>query len=234
MPVIYSKLYIQTNRHDDVVILDDVYEHKWCHWYEYQDTYRDSWQATGSVSQLSGGLGSSTSTPVPAIGKPGTSPSLTPSTTELLYTAPDEQTHVAPRYKKVLCSGDIFSVVSGVSIPEPSAPTSWSATFTAATTDICTATAHGRANGDLVTVQTTTTLPAGLASTVVYQLVKIDADTFKLLNPSTDTIVDITSTGTGTHTITLVTPITLPANTAGLIRFPSTWEIGISTSDPRL
>jgi hypothetical protein len=234
MPVIYTKLYIQTNRHDDVVILDNVYEHKWCHWYEYQDTYRDSWLATGSVSHIAGGLGSSTAAPVPAIGKPGTSPASTPISSELLYTAPDEQTHVPPRYKKVLCSGDIFSIVSGVSIPEPTAPTSWSATFTAATTDICTATAHGRATGDLVTVQTTTTLPAGLASTVIYEFIKIDANTFTLRTQSTGAIVDITSTGTGTHTITLVTPITLPANTAGLIRFPSTWEIGISTSDPRV
>jgi hypothetical protein len=233
MPVIYTKLYIQTNRHDDVIILDDVYEHKWCHWYEYQDTYRDTgWTAIGQVPHKAGG--STAETTIPGIGKPGTSPAATPLLSEALYTAPDEQAHVPPRFKKVLITGDIFSIVDGVTIPEPTAPTSWSATFTAATTDICTATAHGRANGDLVTAQTTNTLPTGLSSNVIYEFIKIDADTFKLLNASTGTIVDISGTGTGTHTLTLVTPISLPANTAGLVRFPSTWEIGISTSDPRI
>lgn len=79
-------------------------------------------------------------------------------------------------------------------------------TFTAATTDICTATAHGLATGDRVRLTTTTTLPAGLSLATDYYVSKIDADTFKLATTRalavSGTFVDITGTGTGTHTIT--------------------------------
>jgi hypothetical protein len=79
-------------------------------------------------------------------------------------------------------------------------------TFTAATTDICTATAHGFKTGDRVRLTTTTTLPAGLAAATTYYVIYLTADTFKLA--STDalatagTAVDVTDTGTGTHTVT--------------------------------
>lgn len=78
-------------------------------------------------------------------------------------------------------------------------------TFTAATTDICTATAHGFETGDRVRVSSTTTLPAGLAAATTYYVIKLTADTFKLA--ATDalatagTAVDVTDTGTGTHSV---------------------------------
>ena len=78
-------------------------------------------------------------------------------------------------------------------------------TFTAATTDICTAAAHGFATGDRVRVSSTTTLPAGLAAATTYYVIKIDANTFKLAssdaNATAGTAVDVTDTGTGTHSI---------------------------------
>lgn len=86
------------------------------------------------------------------------------------------------------------------------------ATFTAATTDICTANAHGLENGDPVTVSSATTLPAGLTAGVVYYVIEETTNTFKLsaTRPATYTtgsvasppvpVVNITDTGTGAHT----------------------------------
>lgn len=83
-------------------------------------------------------------------------------------------------------------------------------TFTAATTDICTAVAHGLLTGDQVQVASATTLPAGLSAATYYYVYKLSADTFKLcttlaLAVAGGTYVDITDTGTGAHTITLKT-----------------------------
>lgn len=79
--------------------------------------------------------------------------------------------------------------------------------FTAASTDICTATAHGYETGDRVRVTTTAAdLPAGLAVDTTYYVIKLTADTFKLAssdaNATAGTAVDISDAGTGTHTIT--------------------------------
>jgi hypothetical protein len=80
-----------------------------------------------------------------------------------------------------------------------------SGTFTAATTDICTKTAHGFLTGSRVRLTTTTTLPAGLSTATDYYVIKSTADTFKLattrVNAIAGTAVDITDTGTGTHSI---------------------------------
>jgi hypothetical protein len=81
------------------------------------------------------------------------------------------------------------------------------ATFTAATTDIITANAHGLSNGDRVELTTTTTLPAGLSLNTIYYVMVLTANTFKLsIDSNTDgngTPVNITDTGTGTHTWTI-------------------------------
>lgn len=79
-------------------------------------------------------------------------------------------------------------------------------TFTAAATDICTATAHGLQTGDgPVQLTTTDTLPAGLALLTDYWIIRIDANTFYFAssraNALAGTAVDITDTGTGTHTL---------------------------------
>ncbi len=79
-------------------------------------------------------------------------------------------------------------------------------TFTAATTDICTATAHGLKTGDKVRVSTSSALPAGLSASTTYFVIYLTADTFKLAttdaNAVAGTAIDITDTGTGTHTVT--------------------------------
>ena len=78
--------------------------------------------------------------------------------------------------------------------------------FTAAVTDICTKAAHGYLTGLKVQLTTTTTLPAGLSLATDYFVIYLSANTFKLasslVNAQAGTAVDITDTGTGTHTIT--------------------------------
>ena len=78
--------------------------------------------------------------------------------------------------------------------------------FTAAVTDICTKSAHAFFTGLKVQLSTTTTLPAGLSLATDYFVIVIDADTFSLAvslaNALIGTAIDITTTGTGTHTIT--------------------------------
>ena len=61
-----------------------------------------------------------------------------------------------------------------------------SANFTAATTDVCTDTAHGLKTGDMVVLTTTDTLPAGLSTGTVYFVIRIDANTFYLATRNVD------------------------------------------------
>ena len=79
------------------------------------------------------------------------------------------------------------------------------ATFTAAVTDVITASAHGLVNGNKIVLTTSGTLPAGLALATVYYVVQAETNTFKVsLEPGTEgQVVDVTDTGTGTHTFTM-------------------------------
>jgi len=79
------------------------------------------------------------------------------------------------------------------------------ATFTAAVDDVITSNAHGLVAGDKVTLTTTGTLPAGLSLTTGYFVRDVTTNTFKLSSfPHNPTVIDITDTGTGTHTWTNV------------------------------
>jgi len=76
------------------------------------------------------------------------------------------------------------------------------ATFTAATTNICTSNAHGLENGDRIVLTSSTTLPAGLALATVYYVRDKATNTFKLALTAEGDVIDVTDTGTGTHTWT--------------------------------
>lgn len=89
-------------------------------------------------------------------------------------------------------------------------------TFTADdTTDICTYTSTVNFPSNILTgtrtrLTTTTTLPAGLALATDYYVIKVSDTTFKLAtsyaNAIAGTAINITSTGTGTHTISWLLP----------------------------
>jgi hypothetical protein len=78
------------------------------------------------------------------------------------------------------------------------------ATFSAnATTDVLTAVGHNYHNGDPLTLSSTTTLPAPLAEGVTYWVIAATDDTFKLAQTPGGGAINITTTGTGTHTASL-------------------------------
>lgn len=76
-------------------------------------------------------------------------------------------------------------------------------TFTAATTDIITKASHGLQPGDAVRFTTSGTLPAGLSLNTTYYVVEDSFTTgqFKVSTTRWGSIVDITDTGTGTHSV---------------------------------
>ena len=82
--------------------------------------------------------------------------------------------------------------------------------FTAlASTDVCTAVAHGLATGWAVQVSNSGgALPTGLSAATTYWAIVLSVDTFKLAtsraNALAGTAIDITTNGTGTQTATTV------------------------------
>ncbi len=93
------------------------------------------------------------------------------------------------------------------------------ATVTGATDDNVTLTTHGMETGDGPFQFTTDgTLPAGLSTATDYWAIKTGADTFmvatSLANALAGTQVDITDTGTGTHTIDRETRLVVPSGVA--------------------
>lgn len=94
-------------------------------------------------------------------------------------------------------------------------------TFTAATTDIITSVKHGLVDDNEVIFTTTGTLPAGLATSTRYFVRDSDDDTYKVSATKGGTAVDITDTGSGTHTWSKVghvtySPDSADVDTAGL------------------
>lgn len=90
-------------------------------------------------------------------------------------------------------------------------------TFTAATSDIATSATHGLLTGDgPFRLTSSGTLPAGLALATDYWIIKIDTNTYKfastLANALAGTAVDVTDTGTGTHTIADVASTARPSD----------------------
>lgn len=59
--------------------------------------------------------------------------------------------------------------------------------------------AHGKSTNDRVHFSTTTTLPGGLSATIVYCIISTTTDRFKISTTCGGSEVDITSTGSGTH-----------------------------------
>lgn len=75
-------------------------------------------------------------------------------------------------------------------------------TFTASGSTL-TATAHGWANGDLVKVSSSGTLPGGLTASTAYYIVNKTTNAIKLATIKNGAPIITTSAGTGTHTVTV-------------------------------
>lgn len=75
-------------------------------------------------------------------------------------------------------------------------------TFTVDTsTDVITSASHGLSDGAIVHVASTTTLPTGLSANTVYYVISSTSSTFKLSLTSGGSAIDISSTGSGTHSV---------------------------------
>jgi hypothetical protein len=120
---------------------------------------------------------------------------------------------------RTLTTGELVDVTSAGTAPHTmtlllrAQPAAHAQTFTAAVaTDLLTAVAHPWQTGDVVSAHTTTTLPGGLTATALYTAVRVDADTLRLRDANTGAMVDITSVGTGTHTLALLSSAAPQAN----------------------
>lgn len=114
------------------------------------------------------------------------------------------------------------------------------ATFTAdAGTDIMTYTSTTSLPSNLLTgtrvrVSTTTTLPSPLVAATDYYLIRVDNSTYKLAtsyaNAKAGTAIDITTTGSGTHTLNWLLPrYTDGAGVQAIIFNPSATPLGAAT-----
>ena len=159
------------------------------------------------------------------------------------YTQPLSRTNNAPFSPNALLVGNRarrFTIGDGTatSFVLPHNLGSLTGAFTAATTDICTKTGHNLHNGDPVTLSTTGTLPAGLSAGGTYFIVSATTDTFKLSLTPGGAAIDITSAGTGTHTVTVADGTTDVVfvevwEAAGLMRrvSPEDYTVAITTAD---
>lgn len=66
-------------------------------------------------------------------------------------------------------------------------------------TDIITSSMHGLSNGDVVFLRSSTTLPAGLSADTAYYVISSTTNTFQLSATLGGSAINITDTGTGTH-----------------------------------
>jgi hypothetical protein len=118
------------------------------------------------------------------------------------------------------------------------------ATFTAATSDICTYTSTTSLPSNLLTgtrvrVSTTTTLPAPLVAATDYYLIRLNNDTFELAttyaNAIAGTQIDLTTTGTGTHTLNWLLPrYTNGSGVQAIIINPTSTALGAATPNMSL
>jgi hypothetical protein len=136
-----------------------------------------------------------------------------------------------------------FYRVTGVTTTTEQATTNtlgYGDTFTAdAGTDTMTwtSTANNPSNiltGTRIQVSTTTTLPAGLSAATNYYFIKVSDTTFKLAtsyaNAIAGTAIDITSAGTGTHTLTRLLPrYTNGAGVQAIFFNPQSTALGAGT-----
>jgi hypothetical protein len=157
---------------------------------------------------------------IPVAGKVGQDVGGTPTLDDVSYIAGDAARGIGPRTHYEPTLGYMF-VFTG-SVPEPVAPRYNAAVVTAnASSNLFTGTAHLFDSGDLVSYHSTSAYPTGISPTDVYTVTKVSADVFGLLLNGVP--VDISDTGSGTQTVTLVTPSRLPATIPNAVFVPMSW-----------
>ena len=101
--------------------------------------------------------------------------------------------------------------------------------FTAnATTDLLTCNQHGVKQDDQIVVSTTTTLPGGLVASTRYFAVDVGPNDFGLATRPNGPKIDVTSTGSGTHSFYIVGSVQkvfLAADVDTVGRYSAWWTI---------
>lgn len=236
MPV-FTKLYIKHSEGSDPIVLDNVTGWGVGEWDVIRTSYRDTGWTTGKVNTWpdpTAPSGTSAVAPYVASELPvvGTGKPNHTAWTELKHAPPDEVAHHPWRPKRERLTGYFFVFTEGGTLPTIPTPDYAAVAFTVnSTTNVCSATAHGFNNGDLVAVNAATTLAAPLAAATVYKVLKVNADSFMLATLD-DVVVDFSNTGTGTQSAVLMTPAKLPAINTGFIFVPFAWNPRVSTSNP--
>jgi hypothetical protein len=229
-----TTIYVSTNQPQGVDVLTGVTKWIWGSRWIRRGTFNfTGWEPGRAVIWPSNmGTGDSpTATNMPVVGVQGVAP-VADAWTGLRHAVPDEMQGIGPRSRSTLERCLLVSFDANAIAETPAMPYK-AKVFTAATNDVCTSTAHTFESGDRVTPHSAGTIPPGLSSLLIYEIVKIDADSFKLtLNGS---IVDITGAGSGTHTMVLVEAINPDLNgDANIAIFPMLWDPKLSFTDPRL
>lgn len=99
---------------------------------------------------------------------------------------------------------ELWSTLSGIGwtlVDGAITPSTFSYTAVDTTNNWCTVSGHNYLSGTPVQLQTTGTAPGGLAVLTQYYVVNPTTDTFKLATTYNGSAIDITTQGTGNHTI---------------------------------
>jgi len=121
---------------------------------------------------------------------------------ETTFTVADNQTSAADVVGLVFSPTTVRSAVVDYSIYRTNSDT-FATSDVDAGADTITITSHVFANGDVVTLSSTDTLPAGLSASTLYYVVGVASNTFQLSATLGGSAIDITDVGVGTHTVSL-------------------------------
>lgn len=232
MAVIHPFISITTDFTSEPIILRDVTAKAIGRYYFTTGTYRDLPRMTfGKVSASMGTGLVPAITDIPVIGA-GDAPQQTSAATfsRTRMVSSDDALHIPPRPLDHWETCYFFAYNEAVIPPAPSILAPSTCNFTAAVTgSVITALGNDLANQDKVLLVTTGTLPGGLSLAESYTVTKITGNTLRLVN-SAGVPVAITNTGTGTHTLVLITravPPT-PPNVDDVDIIPFAWNPQIS------
>jgi microcystin-dependent protein len=98
-----------------------------------------------------------------------------------------------------MCAPDLTS--TGVGYRYTATPKPFSPSDVNTTTDTITISSHGLSNGNVVYLQTGSTLPSPLVANTKYYIISATTNTFQLSSTLNGSPIDLTSQGTGTHNL---------------------------------
>lgn len=232
-----TKIYVSLSNPIQTVELDGVFFWAWLYEREPR-TFRDlSNQALSPTAAAGDTGGTGSAVAVSGVPVSGVADGTIVSDATSITVKPivfDDWSHTPPReYWEAQPRKLVVSLDEAYQIPLQWTQSGWARTFTASVaTNVFTCTTHDRTTGDIVTAFSTGTLVSGLTAASKYTFIKVDDDSFMLLDADGN-LVDVTNAqAASTHTLVLVTSVELPSNLNNLIVFPADRSPLISTAAP--